>query len=247
MRQAKQPQLSRFNSGLLLRARIVAPLNRPPIPDGAVLISGERIAGVGPWQQLAKATREQRVDLGEVILLPGLINAHCHLDYTDMAGQFLPPKIFTDWLKLITSTKAGWNYSDYLESWRHGADMLVRSGTTTVADIEAIPELLPQAWTTTPLRVFSFLEVTGIKSQRQPRAILKEAVERISTLGTARCRASLSPHAPYSTLPELLRLSAHTARKRKWLLTTHVAESAVEFEMFSEGRGEMFYWLERAP
>ena len=59
-------------------------------------------------------------------------------------------------------------------------------------------------------------------------------------------RAGLSPHAPYSTVPELLRLSAQTARRRQWRLTTHVAESALEFEMFARGRGEMFDWLQRS-
>ena len=86
-------------------------------------------------------------------------------------------KCFRDWLKLITETKAGWSYSDYAESWLNGARMLVRTGTTTVADIEAVPELLPKVWGATPLRVFSFLEMIGIKGHRQPRAIVQEAVD----------------------------------------------------------------------
>ncbi len=45
---------------------------------------------------------------------------------------------------------------------------------------------------------------------------MREAVEKIDSLTHARYRASLSPHAPYSTLPELLRLTAEIARKRKW-------------------------------
>ena len=59
------------------------------------------------------------------------------------------------------------------------------------------------------------------------------------------CSASLSPHAPYSTLPELLRLSAEIARERNWRITTHVAESEQEFEMFMHARGKMFDWLQR--
>ena len=53
-----------------------------------------------------------------------------------------PPKVFADWLKLITEAKAGWSYSDYAKSWLNGARMLVRTGTTSVADIEAVPQLL---------------------------------------------------------------------------------------------------------
>jgi cytosine/adenosine deaminase-related metal-dependent hydrolase len=175
-----------------------------------------------------------------------LVNAHCHLDYTNMAGQFPPPKIFTDWLKLITATKSGWGFSDYAESWLAGSRMLVQSGTTTVGDIEAVPELLPTAWEATPLRVFSFLELISITGRREPEAIVTEAAARINYLKSPRCRAWLSPHAPYSTLPKLLRLSAQTARRRRWRLCTHVAESALEFEMFVHGRGRMFDWLLRS-
>jgi len=117
---------------------------------------------------LAGRAAEKVLDLGEVILLPGLVNAHCHLDYTGMAGEFLPPKSFTDWIKLITAAKGGWTYSDFAQSWLNGAQMLLRNGTTTVADFENVPELLPEVWNATPLRVFSFLEMTGVKAAATP-------------------------------------------------------------------------------
>src|ERR1041384_173054 len=131
---------------MILRARVVLPISGPPIQNGAVLVRGRRVRGVGRWRDLA-SHREPTVDLGDAVLLPGLVNAHCHLDYTDMAGQFHPPKVFTDWLKLITSTKAEWDLSDYSNSWRTGAQMLLSTGTTTVADIEVVPQLLPDVWT----------------------------------------------------------------------------------------------------
>ena len=229
----------------VLRARLVVPVSRPIIKDGAVCFAGNRITAVGRWRDCPAAKRREAVDLGEVALLPGLINAHCHLDYTHMAGQFPPPRVFTDWLKVITTTKAQWDLAEYTKSWQEGARMLVRTGTTTVADIEAVPQLLPKIWASTPLRVFSFLEMLGITSRRTPRAILEEALDKISTLEHARCRPALSPHAPYSTLPELLRLSARTARNRGWRMCIHVAESALEFAMFTHGHGEMFDWLHR--
>lgn len=228
---------------LVLRARVVLPVSRPPIEDGAVRILGNRIVAVDKWH--ATDLSGQVIDLGETVLLPGLVNAHCHLDYTGMAGEFSPPACFTDWIKLITATKATWSYSDYAESWLQGAKMLLQTGTTTVADIEAVPELLPEVWEATPLRVLSFLEMTGIKSRRNPCAILKHAADKIAALRSDRCRCGLSPHAPYSTVPELLRLSAAAARRHKWRMTTHVAESRQEFEMFMHARGTMFDWLRR--
>ncbi len=70
-------------------------------------------------------------------------------------------------------------------------------------------------------------------------------VEKIDSLRHPRNRASLSPHAPYSTLPELLRLAARTAQRQKWRVSIHVAESVQEFEMFAQRRGKMYDWLAR--
>ena len=230
---------------MILRARTILPVSSPPIDNGAIVISGNRIRAVGSWPDLQPRSDEKVFDLGEVILLPGLVNAHCHLDYTDMAGELAPPKTFTDWIPLITAAKTAWSYSEYAHSWLRGAHQLLKTGTTTVADIEAMPDLLPEAWDATPLRVFSFLEMTGIRAKRDPKEILRDTVAIIDSLAHSRCSASLSPHAPYSTLPELLRLSAALARKKKWRLCTHLAESAEEFEMFQHARGKMFNWLKR--
>ena len=230
---------------MILRARTILPVSQPPIENGAMVVSGNRIRAVGSWPDLRSHAKGKISDLGEVILLPGLINAHCHLDYTDMAGMLPPPKTFTDWIPLILSAKSGWGCSDYVRSWLNGARMLARTGTTTVADIETVPDLLPEVWDATPLRVFSFLEMTGIRARRDPVAILREAVEKIDSLSHPRCSASLSPHAPYSTVPELLRLSARAARERGRPLCIHVAESVPEFEMFMRARGEMFNWMQR--
>ncbi len=230
---------------MILRARTILPVSHPPIDNGAVLVAGNRIRAVGPWPDFKSKGEEEIVDLGEVVLLPGLVNAHCHLDYTDMAGQLPPPRTFTDWIPLITAAKSAWSYSDYARSWLRGVHMLLRNGTTTVADIEAMPDLLPDLWDATPLRVFSFLEMTGIRARREPEEILREAVEKIDSLAHGRCSASLSPHAPYSTLPELLRSSARLGRARRWTVCTHIAESEQEFEMFKHARGAMYDWLQR--
>jgi cytosine/adenosine deaminase-related metal-dependent hydrolase len=224
---------------------VALPVSHPPITDAGLEIRGRRITAVGAWRSLTRGHRGLQLDLGDTLVLPGLINAHCHLDYTHMAGLFDPPRHFADWIKQITVTKQIWSDDEFRASWQAGADMLLRTGTTTVADIEAVPALLPEMWGRTPLRVFSFLEMTGIRSRRDPAAILKEALAQIRRLPRGRCRAWLSPHAPYSTKPELMARSAEISRRRGWVMTTHVAESASEYEMFARGRGELFQWLKR--
>jgi cytosine/adenosine deaminase-related metal-dependent hydrolase len=230
---------------VLLRARTVLPVCAPPIVDGAVLVVGERIARVGRWEELRHSAGAEVFDLGQAVLLPGLINAHCHLDYTDMAGLLSPAKHFSDWIKAIVSLKATWSYTDYANSWLRGAKMLLHSGTTTVVNIEAIPELLPDLSTSTPVRVISCLELLSLrKRQRNREAALQLVGEAELKLTPLPAEAvGLSPHAPYSTSQELLQVAAQSARQRGWLFTTHVSESADEFEMFQQARGPMYEWL----
>jgi cytosine/adenosine deaminase-related metal-dependent hydrolase len=168
---------------MILRARSVLPVARPPIDDGLVFVAQGVIRAAGPRKDLHPHLAGREDDLGAVTLLPGLINAHCHLDYTDMAGMIPPPHSFTDWIKSITALKAEWSYTEFADSWLQGARMLLRSGITTVGDVEAAPELLPDVWPATPLRVRSFLEMTGVRSRRQPRQILQEALDLDGQVG----------------------------------------------------------------
>lgn len=225
----------------ILRSRIVLPIRHPAIANGAVVIAGQRIRAVGRWDAIhRKFPRATVQDLGDVAVLPGLINAHCHLEYTDLAGEFLPPRHFSDWLKLIVTAKGIRSDADFAAAWQCGAQQLLRSGTTTVADIVALTDIQPQS---TPLRIFSFLEMTGVKSKQPPAKIIAAAAAKIKSLRAKDRLAGFSPHAPYSTTPELLQRTATTARRHRWRVTTHVAESPEEFEMFSAASGRMFDWL----
>ncbi|HNQ90375.1 MAG TPA: amidohydrolase family protein [Verrucomicrobiota bacterium] len=232
---------------MILRARNVVPVTRPVVCNGAVVVLEGRVRAVGPWREVAARWGGRVLDLGDSALLPGLVNAHCHLDYTHMAGQLLPRRSFTEWIHGITELKAGWGYSDFAKSWLAGARQLIATGTTTVGDIEAFPDLQPDLWFATPLRVHSFLEMTGVRSRREPAALLQEALERVDRLAPAavRGRVGLSPHAPYSTPPSLIELTAEAVRRRggQWMI--HAAESAEELDMFLHRRGPLFDWLAR--
>ena len=226
---------------ILLRARFVLPICSAPIEDGAVVVAKGRVAAVGGWADLKRQFTGEWSDLGDSILLPGLINAHCHLDYTDMAGLLPPPRSFSNWIKSIVALKAEWSYTEFAQSWLHGAEMLLASGTTTVVDIEAVPELLSEVLGATPLRVIPCLELIALKPETDPAVLVKRSAKQLRALRLKQC--GLSPHAPYTTSRALLRAAAQTARENHWLLTTHVAESIEEHEMFVRGQGALFDWL----
>ena len=67
---------------MIIRAPIVATMDGPPIDNGAVVVSENRIVDVGKFAEIKTHNADEVIDLGEQALLPGLINAHCHLDYT---------------------------------------------------------------------------------------------------------------------------------------------------------------------
>ncbi len=230
---------------MLLRARIVVPVTAPPVEDGAVAVSGDRVVAVGSWRELSAAWPGPVTDLGEVILLPGLVNAHCHLDYTGLAGQLAPPRTFPDWIKAILAAKGAWSNEDFTRSWLAGAAQLLASGTTTVANTESLSVGLAERRAATPLRVFSFRELTGVRNRRPAGEIVGEGEQLLDSLPPAPGGHGLSPHAPYSTVPELLRAAAAVSQRRHWWVSTHVAESEAEFEMFMYRRGPMFDWLQR--
>jgi cytosine/adenosine deaminase-related metal-dependent hydrolase len=191
---------------------------------------------VGRW--VDRREHGDIVDLGETIVMPGLVNAHCHLDYTAMAGKISPPKSFPDWIKALLALKAHWSYTEYAQSWLEGAKMLVRNGVTTAADIEAVPELLPEVWASTPMRVFSFLEMTNVKSRRPAEEILHETIRVMELLKSAKDQVGFS-HAPYSTSSTLVS-DRRTGSAKRWRVTMHVAESGAEFEMFTRRRRSTF-------
>ncbi|MGZ5544015.1 MAG: amidohydrolase family protein [Limisphaerales bacterium] len=226
---------------MILRARIVMPISSPAIEDGAVWVKGARIVRVGKWSEF-KATRKKVFDLGEVVLLPGLVNAHCHLDYTNLAIR-RGNKSFAEWAREIIRRKNEWSIDDYRKSWVRGARMLEDTGTTTIGDIEAVPELLPWAWRQTRLRVCSFLEMTGVASGHAPKRIVGDAMAKIAKLKSGKDYTGLSPHALYSTVPQLLKLTA--ARSKKVRITMHVAESEDELEMYRDRKGTLFEWLSK--
>jgi len=228
---------------MLLRARTVLPITREPIADGAVRVRDGRITAVGRWADLRRSEAGPALDLGDVALLPGLINAHCHLEYTSMAGLIRPQPSFSAWVKSIISLKAQWSYSEFAESWLRGAAMLLETGTTTVANIQSSLELLPEVLEATPLRVISFLEIIGLRDAEPAACPLQRAMRRLHSLRWGRFDAGLSPHAPYTTTPRLREAAARHAAEHGCRVTMHVAESSEEFEMFMRGNGPMHRWL----
>jgi cytosine/adenosine deaminase-related metal-dependent hydrolase len=235
---------------MIVRARVVVTMDGPPIENGAVRVRGERIVEAGRFLELASGP-DEIIDLGDHILLPGLINAHCHLDYTCLRGKISPPQSFADWIRAINAEKAKLSAEDYVASIKQGFAEAKQFGTATIANLTAFPELIAKI--DVPIRSWWFAELIDVRNRAQPMENLTAlssqvfhadefvdaAIERLE----ASPHRGLAPHAPFTASAGLYRRCEETAQRENFLLTTHLAESRDEMEMFHEANGSLYDFL----
>lgn len=225
------------------RARWVVPIAEPPIPNGVVAVEGDRIAFVG---LAADAPPGEDDDLGDVVLLPGLVNAHCHLELTAMRG-FLEDLDFRRWiLRLTNARRAVLDREALLDSARYGLEEGVRAGITTYADT-CSSGVVMQAMREAHVRGVMYQEVFGPDPAQCADSIrgLREAVAGLRYLETPLVRVGVSPHAPYTVSDDLFRATAALAREQHLPMAIHIAESEAEAALVVEGEGAFAEGLRR--
>jgi cytosine/adenosine deaminase-related metal-dependent hydrolase len=229
-----------------LRARWVFPVwEPPPLENGLVEITAGRISAVhdlpGPCT----------LDLGNAAIIPGLVNAHSHLELSDLAAPLHPNLPFTAWLKSVMAhrrtrayagTAAPSSSDDAFEKRivEQGRRESAAWGTTTIGDIAGASASLSDSSTNGP-RVVPFLEVLGLAPERVAGQ-LERARAHLAERGSA--TRGLSPHAPYSVHPDLVRGLVDLAVSRRAPVAMHLAETRAELELLEAGTGEFVPFLE---
>jgi len=222
---------------MVVRARVVVTMNGPPIENGAVAISGDRVVDVGRFDEVKARRSGEIVDLGEQALLPGLINAHCHLDYTCLRGKIPRPQSFADWIRAINAERAQLSEADYLESIRAGFAEAKKFGTTAMANLTGVPQLIAQL--EPPIRTWWFAELIDVRRGGRAKAIVDLASQALKSAE----HWGLAPHALYTASAELFARCAEIAERGNILLTTHLAESREEMSMFRDAEGPLYDFL----
>jgi 5-methylthioadenosine/S-adenosylhomocysteine deaminase len=209
-------------------------VSAPDIEDGTVVLEGASITYVGPR---AGAPQGRDVELGDVVLAPGLVNAHTHLDLTVLRGRFDGLGFF-EWIRALTAARAALSPDELLESARAGIREGLRAGITTYAD--TVPNDAPfEAMRALGVRGIAYREVFGPDPSQCELSMegLRAVIAAMRPHETALVRAGVSPHAPYSVSDELFAAVARFARAEGLPLATHVAESADESLYVTQGDG----------
>jgi cytosine/adenosine deaminase-related metal-dependent hydrolase len=215
-----------------LLARVVFPVESRPIEHGVVTIDNDRIVAVG-----RPADGPVR-DLGDVALLPGLVNAHTHLEFSDLKQPLGRPGIpFADWLRLVIAERRRDRVVS--ESIAAGINESIACGVTAIGEIATADAA---AYASCPLVDLTLLvEAIGFAPARAASvlAVVTERLDAIQTLAdrNANIRLGLSPHAPYSVSPALLDQLIAMARLRGLPVAMHLAESVDEVELLATGQG----------
>ena len=222
----------------LYRAAWVLPVATPPIPDGAVLVEGERIAAVGRAEEFIPSADAALTNLGDAALLPGLVNVHAHPDLSLFRGA-LEDLPFPDWiLRLVNAGRTALRAEDYVVAARWSLVEAVRAGITTLAATEATASAAP-AMQEVGLRGIVFREVFGPDPAHSPAALaaLRDDLHGLREWESSRVRIGVSPHAPYTVSDALFSAVADFARTEHIPLAVHIAESEAERLLVGRGGG----------
>lgn len=222
-----------------LRAAWVVPVDQPPIAGGWVAVDRGQITAIGRPEAADASAWGPVTDLGSVALLPGLVNAHTHLELSWLRGAVAPAERFTDWVQALFAVRGRPSDMGDVEAIRAAAleaALAMRAcGTSLVGDISnslAVADIPARAG----LRGWTFHEVLGFGERDD--AQVSQSRERRASAEAGPVAISIAAHAPYSVSRELLlAVAAEGRRLRPAPVSVHLAESPEEETLIRTGSG----------
>ena len=223
------------------RAAWVLPIDSPPIRDGWVAVAGDRVVAVGDRGQtplsdsspLDGSAVERRTSEDRRVILPGLTNAHTHLELSWMRGSVPAADTMPAWAARLIGVRraAGGDRDDAIGDAIREARA---AGTTLVGDVtNTLASYGPLS--NSPLSAAVFFELIGFRSP-DAGALVMQSQSRLDALPRhPRVRAVIVPHAPYSVSPDLFRAIALASADRP--VSVHLGESLDEIRFLQHGTG----------
>jgi cytosine/adenosine deaminase-related metal-dependent hydrolase len=220
------------------RAEWVVPISQPTTRDGWVAVEDGRIASSGAGRG--------DVDLGRVALMPGLVNAHTHLELSYLKNQIAPSSDFVSWIRGVVAHQRRRHASspEIVQGIEDGIAECLASGTALAGDISNTRASV-EPLTRSRLAAVVFNEIIRFRAP-DSRLIVEEAIAEIRAWpSTDLVRTSLAAHAPYSVSPGIFRALGQSIEEGTiGPCAVHLSESAAEVEFIRTGKGPWREFLE---
>jgi cytosine/adenosine deaminase-related metal-dependent hydrolase len=174
--------------------------------------------------------------------MPGLVNAHVHLELSWLRGKVPPGQVFTTWIKRLVAARGGRierpDDRRVLDAAHDAAREARAAGTVAVGDISnSLASVLPIA--ASGMHGVVFHELLGFNESSGALVDRTREARRLAAGVHGRVRVSVAPHAPYSVSAELFRAIRQEASSGAWPFTSvHIGESPEEMELILAGTGE---------
>ena len=216
-------------SSFSLRARWVLPVDGAPIHGGCVTIAGGRLAAIGSLPENAGPMH----DLGDIVLMPGLVNAHTHLEFSQLAVPLGAARMsLAAWIRLVIGDRkrVGRNAAAAIAA---GIAESIAAGVTAIGEIATAPAD-DYRWADDGPAIVLFQEAIGFSAGRV-ESVFAEVERRLEAVRGM--HGGLSPHAVYTVHPRLLARIVELAVARQAPVAMHLAESPEELALLASGSG----------
>ena len=238
---------------VLYRSAWVCPVEQPPIKNGCVLVVDGRITAVEKFSDsLSLPAGCRTVDRGNAAIVPGLVNAHTHLEFSRLTQPLGQPGIkFTDWVRLIVGQRTEANQSDPQSKQQtivEGIQKSFRAGVWAIGDIATDPvgeNAYLAAEHQTPVHTTVFLEQLGRKQELLEQQSSQLDVHLLKNdLVPESFACGASPHATYSVAWGLLDQICSAANQHQSPVAMHVAETKAERQLCESATGDFVELLQ---
>ena len=211
--------------------------NLEPVENGQLVVENGIIRDI--FYDTSKPIEGELIDLSDCLVLPGFVNAHCHLSLSILKQRITRHNSFTDWVKSMTEENKVVSFKDRVMAMHDQAKVMARSGVTALVDFLPQGDFIAE-YASLPFRQTLLLEVLGfLPSSVDPIMKYLESTLNHELNDNGLISYGLAPHAPYSVSPKLFEGVKRLSEKYDCPISCHVAEFPEELQFLQDGSGDM--------
>ena len=211
--------------------------NLEPVENGQLVVENGIIRDI--FYDTSKPIEGELIDLSDCLVLPGFVNAHCHLSLSILKQRITRHNSFTDWVKSMTEENKVVSFKNRVLAMHAQAKVMARSGVTALVDFLPQGDFIAE-YASLPFRQTLLLEVLGfLPSSVDPIMKYLESTLNHELDDNGLISYGLAPHAPYSVSPKLFEGVKRLSEKYDCPISCHVAEFPEELQFLQDGSGDM--------